>query len=77
MDKKKAEEARDLLSELASVQGIKDAMGEEEKNWWSFLSPGTKRWDGDRLMMPDTLREEFTKAVDRSIERPEKQIEEL
>lgn len=77
MDKKKAEEARDLLSELASVQDIKDAMGEEEKNWWSFLSPDTKRLDGDGLMMPDTLREEFTKAVDRSIERLEKQIEEL
>jgi hypothetical protein len=77
MDKKKAEEARDLLSELASVQDIKDAMGEEEKNWWSFLSPDTKRWDGDGLIMPEILREEFTKAVDRSIEQLEKQIEEL
>ena len=77
MDKKKAEEARDLLSELASVQGIKDAMGKEQENWWSFLSPGTKRWDEDGLRMSDTLREEFTKAVDRSIERLEKQIEEL
>lgn len=77
MDKKKAEEARDLLSELASVQDIKDAMEKEQENWWSFLSPGTKRWDEDGLRMPDTLREEFTKAVDRSIERLEKQIEEL
>lgn len=77
MDKKKAEEARNLLMELASVQEIKDVMQAEEHHWWSFLTPDKKRWEEDGLIMPEILREEFTKAVDRSIERLNKQIEEL
>ena len=77
MDKKKAEEAKGLLMELASVQEIKDAMEKEKQNWWSFLTPNMKSWEEDGLMMPETLREEFTKAVDRSIEQLEKQIKEL
>ncbi|MBF1565810.1 MAG: hypothetical protein HXO16_01875 [Prevotella salivae] len=52
-------------------------MGKEAQNWWSFLTPEKQRWDNDGLMMPEILREEFTKAVDRSIEQLEKQIEEL
>lgn len=76
MDKKKAEQAKYLLHELEKVQEIKDTIGEEAKNWWSFLTP-EQRWRNEGLIMPDILREEFTKAVDRSIERLEKQIEEL
>ncbi|WP_314712508.1 hypothetical protein [Prevotella pallens] len=77
MDKKKAEQAKCLLYELEKVQEIKDTMGEEAQNWWSFLAPDIKSWNRDGLIMPKILREEFTKAVDRSIERLEKQIEEL
>ena len=77
MDKKKAEQAKDLLYELEKVQEIKDTMEKESQNWWSFLTPNMKSWEEDGLMMPETLREEFTKAVDKSIEQLEKQIEEL
>ena len=77
MDKKKAEQAKYLLYELEKVQEIKDTMEKEAQNWWSFLTPDKQRWRNDGLMMPEILREEFTKAVDRSIERLEKQIEEL
>ena len=77
MDKNKAEQAKDLLTELSSVQEIKDTMEKEAQNWWSFLTPDVKNWEEDGLMMPETLREEFTKAVDRSIEQLEKQIEDL
>ena len=77
MDKKKAEQAKYLLYELEKVQEIKDTIGKEAQNWWSFLTPDKQRWRNDGLMMPEILREEFTKAVDRSIERLEKQIEEL
>nr|DAX75452.1 MAG TPA: hypothetical protein [Caudoviricetes sp.] len=77
MDKKKAEQAKDLLYELEKVQEIKDTMKEEAQNWWSFLTPDKQRWENDGLMMPEILREEFAKAVDRSIEQLEKQIEEL
>lgn len=77
MDKKKAEQAKYLLYELEKVQEIKVTMGKEAQNWWSFLTPDKQRWRNDGLMMPEILREEFTKAVDRSIERLEKQIEEL
>lgn len=77
MDKKKAEQAKNLLYELEKVQEIKDTMEKEAQNWWSFFTPDKQRWKNDGLMMPEILREEFTKAVDRSIERLEKQIEEL
>lgn len=77
MDKKKAEQAKNLLYELERVQEIKDTMEKEAQNWWSFLTYDIKSWKEDGLRMPKILREEFTKAVDRSIERLEKQIEEL
>lgn len=77
MDKKKAEQAKHLLYELEKVQEIKDTMEKEAQNWWSFFTPDKQRWKNDGLMMPEILREEFTKAVDRSIEQLEKQIEEL
>ena len=77
MDKKKAEQVKYLLYELEKVQEIKDTMGKEAQNWWSFLAPDIKSWNKDGLRMPKVLREEFTKAVDKSIERLEKQIEEL
>lgn len=77
MDKKKAEQAKYLLYELEKVQEIKDTMRKEAQNWWSFLTPDIKSWNKDGLIMPKVLREEFTKAVDKSIERLEKQIEEL
>lgn len=73
MDKKKAEQAKNLLYELERVQEIKDTMEKEAQNRWSFFTPDKQSWKNDGLMM----REEFTKAVDRSIERLEKQIEEL
>ena len=77
MDINKAEKAKNLLHELKKVQEIKNTQGKEAQNWWSFLTPDIKDWNKDGLMMPKILREEFTKAVDRSIERLEKQIEEL
>lgn len=73
----KARLASGFLSELDRLEEIKDTMGKEAQNWWSFLTPDKQRWRNDGLMMPEILREEFTKAVDRSIERLEKQIEEL
>ena len=64
MDKKKAEQAKYLLYELEKVQEIKDTMEKEAQNWWSFFTPDKQRWKNDGLMMPEILREEFTKAVD-------------
>ena len=52
-------------------------MEKEPQNWGSFLAYDLKNWNNDGLRMPKILREEFTKAVDRSIEQLEKQIEEL
>ena len=77
MDKKKAEQAKDLLYELEKVQKIKNVMEKEERHWWSFLTSDIKSWNDEGLRMPEILRKEFTKAVDRSIEQLEKQIEEL
>ena len=73
----KAKRAREFLSELDRLEEIKRLITEENSSWWSFFTPDIKRWEEDGLIMPEVLREEFTKAVDRSIEQLEKQIEEL
>ena len=73
----KAKRASEFLSELDRLEEIKRHINEEDTSWWSFLTSDIKRWEEDGLIMPETLREEFTKAVYRSIERLEKQIEEL
>lgn len=77
MDKNKAKQARCLLYELENVQEIKDTIVKEAQSRWSFLTPDMKIFNDEGLRMPKVLREEFTKAVDRSIEKIEKQIEEL
>ena len=73
----KAKQARAFLSELDRLEEIKRHINEENDHWWSFSTPDIKSWNRDGLIMPKPLREEFTKAVDKSIERLEKQIEEL
>lgn len=72
-----AKQVREFLSELDRLKEIKRRINKENSNWWSFLTPDIKSWNRDGLIMPKILREEFTKAVDKSIERLEKQIEEL
>lgn len=72
-----AKQARVFLLELDGLKEIKRHINEEDDHWWSFLTPDIKSWNRDGLRMPKILCEEFTKAVDRSIERLEKQIEEL
>lgn len=73
----KAKRASEFLSELDRLEEIKRHINEENSSWWSFFTPDIKRWEEDGLIMPEVLCEEFTKAVDRSIEQLEKQIEEL
>lgn len=75
MEKNTAEIARDLLAELERLEDIKTHMEAEPHHWWSFLTPDMYSKDG--LRMPDILRTEFVKAVDNSIERLNKLIEEL
>nr|WP_311147278.1 hypothetical protein [Prevotella pallens] len=73
----KIKRASEFLSELDRLKEIKRHINEEDSSWWSFLTPYIISWKEDGLIMPKILREEFTKAVDKSIERLEKQIEEL
>ena len=75
MEKNTAEIARDLLAELERLEGIKTHIEAEPQHWWSFLTPDMYSKEG--LIMPDILRTEFVKAVDNSIERLNKLIEEL
>lgn len=72
-----AKQVKEFLSELDRLEEIKRHINDENSSWWSFLTPDIKIWDKDGLRMPKILRKEFTKAVDRSIEQLEKQIEEL
>lgn len=77
MDNNTAKEASRLFSDLNNLERIKRHTEEENNHWWSFLTPNMRSFYKDGLEMPEVLREEFTKAVDRSIERLEKYIEEL
>ena len=77
MEKEKAERARQLLAEIEKLHNIKDATEKESSNWWSFLSPNTKRWDSDGLLMPDILRQKFVEAVDAAINETENKLKEL
>lgn len=77
MDKNTAKGASRLWSDLNNLERIKRYTEEENNHWWSFLTPNMRSFDKDGLEMPEVLREEFTKAVDRSIERLEKHIDEL
>lgn len=64
---------KEFLSELDRLKEIKRHTNEENSSRWSFLTPYIGSWKEDGLIMPETLRKEFTKAVDRSIEQLEKQ----
>jgi hypothetical protein len=77
MDIEEAEKAWNIFSELEKLYEIKSYTEKEYNNWWSFLTTTIKRWDKNGFITPTILREEFTKAVDRSIKQLEKQIEEL
>lgn len=77
MEKKKAERARLLLAEIEQLHDIKDATEKESSNWWSFLSPDTKKWDSSGLIMPDILRQKFVEAVDAAIKETEDELKEL
>lgn len=72
-----AKDASRLWSDLNNLKRIKRHTEEENNHWWSFITPNMRSFYKDGLKMPEVLREEFTKAVDRSIERLEKHIDEL
>ena len=75
MDIQKVDRARKLLAELKSLEDIKIYTENEPKHKWAFVALGML--NSGSLDIPDILREEFMKAVDRSIEQLKKQIEEL
>lgn len=77
MDIDKAEKACKIFSKLDKLYEIKSYTKREYNDWWSFLTTTIQRWDKNGFIEPTILREEFTKAVDRSIKQLEKQIEEL
>lgn len=59
MEKNKAEEARNLLSDLDALDEILTVLEKEDNHWWNLLTPDTKRWDEDGIRMPEILRDEF------------------
>ena len=77
MKEETAKRASELLHELDMLQDIKKATIKEESHWWGFVAPDCKTWDSDGLPMPETLRNEFVNALDRSIEIVKAKIEKL
>ena len=77
MKEETAKQVAGLMRELDMLQDIKSATILEESHWWGFISPDSKRWNGDGLTMPLILRGEFVNALDRSIEIIKAKIEKL
>lgn len=77
MEKNKAEEARNLLSDFDDLDEILTVLEKEDNHWWNLLTPDTKRWDEDGIRMPEILRDEFKEAVKRAIEKTENALKEL
>lgn len=77
MDKKTAKQVSALLDELSKMEEIRDAMRKEVGNWWGFITPDTRRRDPDGLIFPETFRKEFSIAVASTIEKMNRQLEEL
>ena len=68
MKEETAKRAAELLRELDMLQDIKNATIKDKSHWWGFIAPDCKTWDSNGLPMPETLRNEFINALDRSIE---------
>lgn len=78
MDKKTAEKASRLLNTMERLDRIQRAMEEGKSHWWAFLTPNVqRREDGDGLMIPEILRDEFKEAVERAIEKTNAKLDKL
>ena len=66
-----------LMRELNMLQDIKNATIKDKSHWWGFIAPDCKTFDSNGLPMPETLRNEFVNALDRSIEIVKAKIEKL
>lgn len=73
MDFEKAEKAKRLMDDYGRLSTIKIKM-QDEKYLWITSEPSN---GNEYEFIPEVLKEEFKEAVDRSIERLEKQIKEL
>lgn len=77
MEKEKAIRVREMLADIDRLNDIKAATEEESSHWWSFLSPDTRKWHTDGLVMPEALRQKFVEAVDAAIAGIEEELNEL
>lgn len=77
MEKETAEKAKQLLKDIFDMEAIRDAMREETSHWWAFISPDTKRRDGNGLTFPDSFRKEFSIAVASTIAKMERELNKL
>lgn len=77
MDVNQAKEARRLLDDLDTLNDFQEVIEKEDNHWWGFITPNVKRFNSEGMMMPAILREEFTEAVNRAIEKTTKKLDEL
>ena len=75
MTEEQLKKAVELNGNLDTLNCILRHIYEYDKgHWWSFFAPGT---DEDGIIMPDVLRTEFIKAVNRSVEIIQNEIKNL
>jgi len=77
MTKDEAEKVVELSKVISQMEDIKRATEKEKSHWWKFATPDTVRHDEEGLWMPDILRDEFVKSVDKCLEKLNKELEEL
>lgn len=73
MDFEKAEKAKRLLDDYGRLSAIKIKV-QDKKYLWITSEPSN---EDEYEFMPEVLIEEFKEALDRSIERIDKQVKEL
>lgn len=56
---------------------LEEVVEKEKNHWWGFITPDVKRFNSDGMVMPLILREEFTEAINRAIEKTTKLLDEL
>lgn len=75
MTKEQLKKAVELNESLNTLNEILKHINEYDKDhWWSFFAPCT---DEEGIQMPDVLRTEFIKAVNRSMEIVRDEIKNL
>ena len=77
MKQETLKKAIELNKELERTFEITKVMEDEKSHWWSFLTPGTKKYDEDGIYFTERIRKKFKEAIEELNVELKKEIEAL